>query len=386
MDDCTCARLKRLAIGAKQSGVKLNPPFRAEHIGSLLRPRELKDAFGARIRGNLAEPQFREIQERCIVDAIRLQEQAGLETITDGEFRRVAWSTGFVSALDGLESRHSIFEFRDAAGNSQRWDTCYASGRLRRSRAITIEEFDFVARHTRRTPKVTMPAPSFLHFFRLGECADPKVYPDLDEFWADLIQIYRDELIDLAAAGATYVQIDEVPQAMLCDEIVRAKVREHGEDPERLLGLYIDAVNGILERRPPGMTVGMHLCRGNLRGQWMAAGGYEAIAERLFNDLKVDGFFLEYDTPRAGDFSPLRLMPKDKFVRLGLVSSKTSVLEDKDQLKRRIDQAAKFAPLENLGISPQCGFASTVGGNPLTLDDEKAKLGLVVEVAREVWD
>ncbi len=309
------------------------------------------------MRGSLEEPQFREIQERCIVDAIRLQEQAGLDTITDGEFRRVAWSTGFVSALNGLESRQSIFEFRDAADNSQRWDTCFASGRLGRSHAITLEEFDFVRRHTRWTPKVTMP----------------------------LIQIYRDELAELAAAGATYVQIDEVPQAMLCDEIVRAKVRQHGEDPERLLGLYIDAVNGILEKRPPRMTIGMHLCRGNLRGQWMAAGGYEAIAERLFNDLKVDGFFLEYDTPRAGDFSPLRMMPKDKFVRLGLVSSKTPVLEDKDQLKRRIDQAAKFAPLENLGISPQCGFASTVGGNPLTLDDEKAKLNLVVEVARELW-
>ncbi len=365
--------------------VKLNPPFRAEHIGSLLRPRELKDAFGARIRGDIEEPQFREIQERCIVDAIRIQEEAGLQTITDGEFRRVAWSTGFVSALNGLESRQSIFEFHDAAGNSQRWDTCYAVGRLGRSRAITIEEFEFVRRHTRRTPKVTMPAPSFLHFFRLGECASSKIYPDLDEFWSDLIRIYRDELADLARAGATYVQIDEVPQAMLCDEIVRAKVREQGDDPERLLGLYIDAVNGILEQRPPGITIGMHLCRGNLRGRWMAARGYESIAERLFNELKVDGFFLEYDSPRAGDFSPLRLMPNDKFVRLGLVSSKTPLLEDKDRLKRRIDEAAKFAPIGNLGISPQCGFASTVGGNPLTLDDEKAKLRLVVEVAREVW-
>lgn len=173
---------------------------------------------------------------------------------------------------------------------------------------------------------------------------------------------------------------------MLCDENVRARVREHGEDPERLLGLYIDAVNRILVDRPPDMTIGMHLCRGNLRGQWMAAGGYDAIADRLFNELNIDGFFLEYDSPRAGDFSPLRLMPKDKFVRLGLISSKTAALEDKDTVKRRIDEAAAFVPLENLGISPQCGFASTVGGNPLSIEDEKAKLSLVVEVAREVWN
>ncbi|MGD0117281.1 MAG: 5-methyltetrahydropteroyltriglutamate--homocysteine S-methyltransferase [Candidatus Binatus sp.] len=365
--------------------MKLNPPFRAEHVGSLLRPRELKDAFGARLLGKLAEREYREILERSIVDAIRMQEDAGLEVITDGEFRRVAWSTGFISAIDGLDSRQSIFEFRDDAGDSQRWDTCYAVAPLGRPRAITLEEFESVRRNTRLTPKVTMPAPSFLHFFRLGECADPKIYPELDKFWSDLIEIYQHELADLARAGATFVQLDEVPQAMLCDENVRAKVREHGDDPERLLRLYIDAVNRILEQRPPGMTIGMHLCRGNLRGRWMAAGGYEAIAERLFNDLKVDGFFLEYDSPRAGDFSPLRLMPKDKFVRLGLISSKTPALEDKDAVKRRIDEAARFVPIENLGLSPQCGFASTVGGNPLSIEDEKAKLGLVVEVAREVW-
>jgi len=354
-------------------------------VGSLLRPRELKDAFSARIRGNLGEPAYREILERAIVEAIRLQEEAGLEVITDGEFRRVAWSTGFISAIEGLASRQSIFEFRDEAGETQRWDTCYAIGRIRRPRAITLEEFEFIRRNTRRTPKVTMPAPSFLHFFRLGECADTKVYPELDKFWFDLIQVYQSELAELARAGATFVQFDEVPQAMLCDENVRAKVREHGEDPERLLGLYIDAVNRILEQRPAGMTIGMHLCRGNLRGRWMAAGGYEAIAERLFNELKLDGFFLEYDSPRAGDFSPLRLMPRDKFVRLGLISSKIAVLEDKDAVKRRIEEAAKFVPIENLGISPQCGFASTVGGNPLSIEDEKAKLRLVVEVAREVW-
>ncbi len=367
------------------AAVKSNPPFRAEHIGSLLRPRELKDAFGARARDEIDEARFREILEHCIVEAIHLQEDAGLETITDGEFRRVAWSTGLIDALEGLESRESLFEFHDLAGVSQRWNTCYATAPLRRLRPITLDEFDFVRQHTRRTPKITMPSPSFLHFFRLEGCADRKAYPTLDKFWSDLIRIYQEELIDLARVGATYVQFDEVPDAMLCDENVRSKIREHGEDPDRLLGVYIDVVNQILAKRPPGMTIGMHLCRGNLRGRWMAAGGYEAIADRLFNELNVDGFFLEYDSPRAGDFGPLRLMPKNKFVRLGLISSKTAALEDRDALKRRIDEAAKFAPLENLGISPQCGFASTAGGNPLTIEDETAKLRLVVEIAHEVW-
>jgi 5-methyltetrahydropteroyltriglutamate--homocysteine methyltransferase len=364
---------------------KANPPFRAEHIGSLLRPRELKDAFGARAKGEIEPERFREILERSILDGIHLQEEVGLESITDGEFRRVAWSTGFIRALDGLADRPSIFEFHDDAGNATRWDTCYAVGRLKRPRPITLDEFSFVRAHTKLTPKVTMPAPSFFHFFRLGECADRVAYPDLDQFWSDLVRIYQEELEELGRAGATYVQFDEVPQAMLCDETVRGKVRAQGEDPARLLELYIGAVNRILERRPPAMTIGMHLCRGNLRGRWMAAGGYEAIAERLFNDLDVDGFFLEYDSPRAGDFAPLRLMPKNKFVRLGLVSSKTAALETDASITRRIDEAAKFVSLENLGISPQCGFASTVGGNPLTMDDERAKLRLVVAIAREVW-
>ncbi|HYA35468.1 MAG TPA: 5-methyltetrahydropteroyltriglutamate--homocysteine S-methyltransferase [Candidatus Binataceae bacterium] len=365
--------------------VKLDPPFRAEHIGSLLRPRELKDAFAAHAQGRIGDGAFREILERSILDAIRLQEDAGLQTITDGEFRRVAWSTGFISALDGLESRPSLFEFHDAAGNLQRWDTCYAVGRISRPRGITTDEFEFVRRHTKRTPKVTMPTPSFLHFFRLGDCADPKAYRDIDQFWTDLIAIYREEIAALAKIGATYVQLDEVPIAMLCDEQVRERIRTHGLDPDALLSRYIDAVNRVVADKPPGMTIGMHLCRGNLRGRWMASGSYEAVAERLFNATDVDGFFLEYDSPRAGDFSPLRFVPKNKFVRLGLVSSKNATLEGADDLMRRIDEASRYAPRENMGISPQCGFASTVGGNPLTIDDESAKLRLVVEVARRVW-
>ena len=363
--------------------VRLNPPFRAEHIGSLLRPRELKEAFSR--LAEIGEAKYREILERCIVDAIRMQEGAGLQSITDGEFRRVAWSMGFVSALEGFEYKQSLFEFHDGAGNSQRWDTCRAISKMRRPRGITTDEFAFIRAHTNRTPKVTIPAPSFVHFFRLDDCADKSAYPDIEKFWDDLVGIYQQELAALASLGATYVQLDEVPIAMLCDDEVRAKVRAHGSDSDALVSKYVEVVNRVLERRPPAMTIGMHLCRGNLRGRWMASGSYEAIAERLFNTASVDGFFLEYDSPRAGDFSPLRFMPKDKFVRLGLVSSKTPTLEDESALRTRIDEAASYAPIENLGISPQCGFASTVGGNPLSAEDEKAKLHLVVQTAERVW-
>jgi 5-methyltetrahydropteroyltriglutamate--homocysteine methyltransferase len=361
------------------------PPFRAEHIGSLLRPRELKDAFRACAERRLGEAELREVQDRLIREAVRLQEDVGLHSITDGEFRRTAWSAGFIWALDGLVPRDSLFDFTDEQGNTIAWQTCYADRRVRRTHGIATEEFTFVRAHTERTAKVTMPAPSFLHFFRGQQCANPAAYADLERFWDDLVDIYRTEVADLARLGCRYVQLDEVPMAMLCDASVRDKVRSRGEDPDALIRAYVSVVNRALAARPAGMTVGMHLCRGNLRGHWMAAGGYDAIAERLFNDLAVDAFFLEYDTPRAGDFAPLRHMAKDKRVILGLVSTKTPTLEAADTLKRRIDEASRFVPIERLGISPQCGFASTIGGNPLREDDERAKLARIVEVASGVW-
>ncbi len=360
-------------------------PHRAEHIGSLLRPKELREAFKQRAEGSLGAEAFREIQDRAIVDAVRLQEEVGLETITDGEFRRSAWSSAFFNALDGFSEKESLFEFRDSEGHTHRWQTCFASGKIRRTRGITTGELEFVRRYTRRTAKVTMPSPSFLHFFRGSGCADPAVYPDLAEFWNDVVAVYRAELADLARIGATYVQIDEVPVAMLCDPTVRDKVRSFGEDPDRLMSTYIATVNRILADRPPALTIGMHLCRGNFRARWLAEGSYEAIAERLFQELAVDAFFLEYDTPRAGDFSPLRFMPKQKCVVLGLVSSKTPVVEDKGALTKRIEEASLLVDLERLALSPQCGFASTVAGNPLTIDDQRRKLANVVVVAREVW-
>ena len=361
-------------------------PHRAEHIGSLLRPQRLKDAFRAHSQGRLADDAFRAIQDAAIRDAVALQEEAGLLSITDGEFRRAAWSAGFIWALEGLEPRDSLFEFRDDRGDVIRWQTCCAVGKIRRTRGITLDEFGFVRRLAGRDVKVTMPAPSFLHFFRGRQCADPAVYPDLSGFWDDVVAVYRAEIADLARIGATYVQLDEVPTAMLCDDSVRERLCAMGEDPDALMRTYIDAINRAIVDRPATMTVGMHLCRGNLRGHWMAAGGYEAIAERLFNEARVDAFFLEYDTARAGDFTPLRFMPPDKRVILGLVSTKTPVLEPKEALLRRIEEASRYVPLERLGLSPQCGFASTVGGNPLTIEDERAKLHRIVEIARSVWD
>jgi 5-methyltetrahydropteroyltriglutamate--homocysteine methyltransferase len=361
------------------------PPFRAEHIGSLLRPRELKDAFRARAEERLSDAELRDVQDRLIRDAVRLQEDVGLQSITDGEFRRMAWSAGFIWALEGLVPRDSLFEFKDEHGDTIGWQTCYAERPVRRTRGITTEEFAFVRTLTERTAKVTMPAPSFLHFFRGPQCADRAVYADLELFWNDLVEIYRAEIAGLARLGCTYVQLDEVPMAMLCDASVRDRVRSRGEDPDALIRTYVSVVNRVLAARPAGMTIGMHLCRGNLRGHWMAAGGYDAVAERLFNDLGVDAFFLEYDTPRAGDFSPLRHMAKDKRVILGLVSTKTPTLEEAETLKRRIDEASRYVPIEQLGISPQCGFASTIGGNPLREDDQRAKLARIVEVASAVW-
>jgi 5-methyltetrahydropteroyltriglutamate--homocysteine methyltransferase len=364
---------------------KLKLPHRAEHIGSLLRPRELRDAFKAHAAGQMTDAAYREVEDRNILEAIRMQEEVGLATISDGEFRRGSWAFGLVKAVEGFAEARSMFEFQDAAGNSYPFDTCYAVAKIRRSRPIAVGEFEFVRRHTERVPKVTMPAPSFMHFFRGKACADPAVYPDVAAFWADLLRVYHEELADLGRAGVQYLQIDEVPLAMLCDPAVRERARAIGEDPDALVTMYINAVNDVLAARPAGMTVGMHLCRGNLRSRWLAAGSYEAVAERLFNEARVDAFFLEYDTPRAGDFAPLRLMAKGKTVVLGLVSTKTPVLEDAEALRRRIDEAARHVPLERLALSPQCGFASTVGGNLLSIDDERRKLGLVVEVAKRVW-
>jgi 5-methyltetrahydropteroyltriglutamate--homocysteine methyltransferase len=359
-----------------------HPPFRAEHIGSLLRPSELKAAYRARAEGKIGDAALGAITDRCVVDAIRLQEQAGMEAITDGEFRRGSWFLGFVQAVEGLSTKPALFNFQ---GDHGAWECPHAHGKVRRTGGITVGEFEFVRAHTAHTPKITMPTPSATLFYRGAEAADRKVYPRIEALYEDLVEVYRAELRDLAAAGCAYVQLDEVPLAMLCDPAVRAQIAARGEDPAALVRLYVDLINAVLADRPKGMTVGLHLCRGNYKGQWMAAGGYTPVADELFGRAAVDAFFLEYDSERAGDFAPLAAIPRGKRVVLGLVSTKTPETPSADDLVRRVEAAARVVPLDRLSVSPQCGFASSVGGNPVTLADERKKLGLVAEVARRIW-
>ena len=357
-------------------------PFRAEHVGSLLRPKALTNAFRAYRAGTLTDDALDAVLDRSIREAIALQEEAGLQSITDGEFRRGSWFLGFVDAVEGLTVKDSLFDF---GGDHAHWSCPACEAKVRRTQGVTTEEFKFIKASTKRTPKVTMPSPTAMHFWRGKDTVDASVYPDIEAFFADLAAVYQQEIKALAALGATYVQLDEVPIAMLCDDKVREKLRGQGVDPDALLKRYVALINQALAGRPVGMTVGMHLCRGNYKGQWMAEGGYDPIAEMLFNGIDVDAFFLEYDSPRAGDFAPLRHVPKSKSVVLGLVTTKTPESPSADDLKRRIGEAAEFVPLERLALSPQCGFASSVGGNPVTVDDERRKLALVVEVADAVW-
>ncbi|HEY7611151.1 MAG TPA: 5-methyltetrahydropteroyltriglutamate--homocysteine S-methyltransferase [Alphaproteobacteria bacterium] len=358
------------------------PPFRAEHIGSLLRPAELKAAHRARALGKIGGAELEAVTARCIAEAIRLQEEAGMEAITDGEFRRGSWFLGFVQAVEGLSTKPALFDF---SGEHGAWECAYAHGRVKRAGPITVDEFKFVRAHTERTPKVTMPTPSAILFYRGAEAADRSVYPRLEALYGDLVEVYRAELAALAAAGCTYVQLDEVPLAMLCDPAVRAQAAARGDDPAALIRLYVDLINAVVAARPQGMTIGLHLCRGNYKGQWMAAGGYAPVADALFGRADVDAFFLEFDSERAGDFAPLAAVPADKTVVLGLISTKNAETPTADDLVRRVEAAARIVPLDRLAVSPQCGFASSVGGNPVTLADERRKLGLVAEVARRIW-
>jgi 5-methyltetrahydropteroyltriglutamate--homocysteine methyltransferase len=360
-------------------------PFRAEHVGSLLRPRALRDAFRARQAGRTDAAAFEETMAHCIRDAVAMQESVGLRVVTDGEFRRGSWFFGFVQAVEGFAVRPAEFAFHDAAGGSLAFETGYAASRLRRTHGIVTDDYRFLKTATRRTAKVTIPAPSVSHFFRPGDPFDRAVYSEAEAYWDDLVAIYREEIAELGRLGCTYVQLDEVPLAMLSDGNVQDTLRGAGQDPAALLDTYIAKANAALAGRPAGMKAAMHLCCGNYKGMWMAEGGYDWVAERLFGEVDVDGFLLEYDTPRAGDFAALRFLPHGKTAVLGLVSSKTAALESKDSLKRRIDEAARHAPLGQLALSPQCGFASSAGGNPIGEDDQRRKLALVVEVANEVW-
>jgi 5-methyltetrahydropteroyltriglutamate--homocysteine methyltransferase len=358
------------------------PPFRAEHIGSLLRPAKLLD-----FRGDSKSRE--EIENQSIAEAIRWQESLGLKVVTDGEFRRESWRLGFVSKVAGFARADAVGNVdlqRDDAGNVMQIGSApVAVTRIRRTRPIVADEVAFSLKNATRTVKATMPAPSYLHYPRGRNCVDRDVYPDLDEFFEDVVRVYREEVQALYAAGGRYLQIDEVAQTLLCDQRLRDAVRARGDDPEKLIDLYIDLINRVVRERPAGMTIGVHMCRGNAMGKWIAAGGYERIAEKAFNRLEVDAFFLEYDSERAGGFEPLRFMPKGKRVVLGLVSTKIPALEDKQVLRKKIDAAAKYVPMEHLSVSPQCGFASHEKGSALGFAEQEAKLKLVVDIASEMW-
>jgi methionine synthase II (cobalamin-independent) len=363
-----------------------NPPVTVEHIGSLLRPRALTQAFRAFAAGEIEAGQFRAVQDAAINAAIAMQESLGLPVVTDGEFRRGSYWGHFIEAVDGFTTQPALFDFHGDHGDTQPFIAAHVAAPLKRRRGISTEEYKFAASVARNAiVKITLPSPSTLQFWRGRDGIERTAYADLDAFFADLCIIYRDELRDLAALGCTYVQLDEVPLIMLADPAVRDQVRRRGDDPDHLVGRYIDALNQAIAGRAPEMRLGMHMCRGNFKGKWLAEGSYDAIAERVFNEVAVDVLFLEYDTPRAGDFAPLRFVPKSKGVVLGLVSTKTPILESRGELARRVAEATRYLPLERLALSPQCGFASAVSGNPITIEDEKAKLRLLVEAAREIW-
>jgi 5-methyltetrahydropteroyltriglutamate--homocysteine methyltransferase len=364
------------------------PPFRADHVGSLLRPANLLSARELFRQGKLAADKLKVLEDEAISDVVKLQEDVGLHAITDGEFRRNLWHVDYLVKFSNVVQVPSPVKvkFHTEEGDMEKSPNALrVTGKLTRPHPITVDAFRFLKSATKRTPKVMIPSPSILHFRGGRGAVDEKAYPDMEGFFKDLTAAYRAEVKDLADAGCRYLQIDDVNFAYLCDPKFREQARGFGEDPDKLPHLYARLVNESIASRPKDMAVTMHLCRGNFESAWVAEGGYEPVAETMFNEVNIDGFFLEYDTPRSGDFQPLRFVPKGKIVVLGLVTSKRGALEKKDDLKRRIDEAAKFVPLEQLALSPQCGFASGERGNKLTVEEEIAKLALVVDVAREVW-
>jgi 5-methyltetrahydropteroyltriglutamate--homocysteine methyltransferase len=376
---------KHWLIRIREDGMNKTPPFHADHVGSLLRPHALIEARHKVREGTMAENELRAVEDRAIREVVRFQEDIGLPAVTDGEFRRGAFFSHFVKTVEGMTVKATPFTFSNDAGDTAQAYAPYTAGRLKRSRGITTEEFKFVHSLTSRTAKVTLPAPPYVNFLGGRERVDPAAYAHMAEYFSDLAAVYREEFADLADLGCSFVQLDEVPLAMMEDARVNDRIRSLGEDPDALIDAYIDVLSAAVANKPANLTIGMHLCRGNYRGRWLAAGGYGRVADRIFNIPGIDVFFMEYDSPRAGDFSPLASLPTGKMVVLGLISSKTAELEDKAALLRRIDEAAKFAPLDQLGLSPQCGFATNLTGSPLTLEDERTKLRLVVDVAGEVW-
>jgi 5-methyltetrahydropteroyltriglutamate--homocysteine methyltransferase len=364
---------------------RTKPPFRADHVGSLLRPAALKDARGRHERGEIGADGLAAIEDREIAAVIGKQEAVGLKSVTDGEFRRASWQTDFLVGLDGVESyygeRKMLFK-----GPQPRPILLRLKHKLGAFHGHPmLAHFKFVAAHAKVMPKMTIPSPSTLHFRYGREAVPASIYPAMEDFYRDLGHSYRQVVRAFADAGCRYLQLDEVNLAYLCDPALRAQVAARGDDPAALPRIYADMINTAISDIPSDMTITMHLCRGNFRSSFVASGGYDPVAEILFDTIKVHGYFMEYDSERAGSFKPLRFVPPNKTVVLGLVTSKSGMLESKDTIKRRIDAAAEFVDLQQLCLSPQCGFASTEEGNILGEDEQWAKLRMIVEVAQEVW-
>ena len=364
--------------------MRTKPPFRADQVGSLLRTTPVKEARTKRLTGEISADQLKAVEDAEIRKLVAKQESIGLQAVTDGEFRRSWWHYDFLAKLDGVELV-SVAQGLQFKGTQTKAEGLHVHGKLGFSAHPMIEHFKFLKSVAKAVPKMTIPSPTALHFRGGRQAIEKSVYPTMEPFFEDLGRAYTGAVRAFGDAGCTYLQLDEVFVAYLCDDNQRQMLRDCGDDPDKLLYVYRDLVNAAVAGRTPGMTISMHLCRGNFRSTWMAQGGYERVADILLNQMNVDAYFMEYDTDRAGGFEPLRFLPKNKQVVLGIMTSKTGALESKDQLKRRIDEAAKFAPLDQLCLSPQCGFASTEEGNLLAEDEQWAKLSRCVEVAKEVW-
>jgi 5-methyltetrahydropteroyltriglutamate--homocysteine methyltransferase len=364
------------------------PPFRADHVGSFLRPKALLDARERFAKSEITKKALREAEDAAIRDIVKFQEDLGLQSVTDGEFRRTFFHIDFLEQLAGVEAKGSVnVVFRTSDGKDVGFapPVLTVPGKVKHVAPIFVEHFQFLKETTKKTPKITIPSPTMLHFRGGRGGISQQAYPDLEQFYEDVAAAYRAEIKMLADAGCRYVQLDDTNLAYLCDEKMREGARQRGDDPDALPRRYASLINEAIKGRPKDMAACVHLCRGNFKSAWAAQGGYEPVAEVLFNELKVDGYFLEYDDARSGDFAPLRHVPKGKTVVLGLVSTKLGQLESKDDIKRRVDEAAKRVPLEQLALSPQCGFSSTVHGNDIAVEAQAAKVRLVVETAREIW-
>ena len=364
------------------------PPFRADHVGSFLRPAALITARDQLRAGEIDAAALRAVEDAAIRDVVVFQEGLGLHSITDGEFRRTFFHTDFLLQLDGIEEQGGMeVAFKHAAGKEVNFapPKMVVTGKISHARPIQRADYEYLAGVTKETPKVTIPSPTMLHFRAGREGISEAAYPDMAEFFADVGTAFRAEVSDLADAGCRYLQLDDTNLAYLCDDKQRENARKRGMDPDDLPRHYAGMINDAIADAPADMVTAVHLCRGNFRSSWAAEGGYEPVAEVMFNELKIDSFFLEYDDPRSGDFAPLRFVPKGKTVVLGLVTTKLGELETKDDIKRRIDEAARFMPIEQMALSPQCGFSSTVHGNDIAVEQQAAKMRLVMDVAADIW-